>query len=200
MMLTKNVWPETLVLQQVNRKGEPGGPNPCARESMARTRRFLREKLISDHGHFSSYEGRATWSGERARFEGLFQGCTGLQTAGCWLSRAGFINSRPPPPWTSVFQFSIFCTMCGLRNSELLIKTGWNVICPVCCREHRYSSRSVDGKSDENNSNQQVHTAVQQYIQYRYTILCNHVARNSVLLAESVDTTFFAVHQLRSPR
>ena len=51
-----------------------------------------------------------------------------------------------------------FCTMCGLRNSELLIKTGWNVICPVCCREHWYSSRSVDGKSDENNTNQQVHT------------------------------------------
>ena len=87
--------------------------------------------------------------------------------------------------------------MCGLRKSELLIKTGWNVICPVCCREPWYffstnSSRSVDGKLDENNSNQQVHTAVQQYIQY--TILCNHVARNSVLLAESVDTTF-AVHQ-----
>ena len=44
------------------------------------------------------------------------------------------------------------------------------------------------------NSNQQVHTAVQQYIQY--TILCSHVAQNSVLLAESVDTrTTFAVHQ-----
>ena len=43
------------------------------------------------------------------------------------------------------------------------------------------------------NSNQQVHTAVQQYIQY--TILCNHVARNSVLLAESVDTTFPVHHQ-----
>ena len=37
---------------------EPGGGlNPCARESKARTGRFLREKLISDHGHFSSYEG-----------------------------------------------------------------------------------------------------------------------------------------------
>ena len=34
-----------------------GGLNPCARESKARTGRFLREKLISDHGHFSSYEG-----------------------------------------------------------------------------------------------------------------------------------------------
>ena len=47
-------------------------------------------------------------------------------------------------------------------------------------------------KLDENNSNQQVHTAVQQYIQY--TILCNHVARNSVL-SESVDTTFPVHHQ-----
>ena len=33
----------------------------------------------------------------------------------------------------------------------------------------------------------QVHTAVQQYIQY--TILRSHVAPNSVLFAESVDTT-----------
>ena len=30
---------------------------------------------------------RATRSGERARFVGLFQGCTGLWTAGCWLAR-----------------------------------------------------------------------------------------------------------------
>ena len=28
-----------------------------------------------------------TRSGERARFVGLFQGCTGLWTAGCWLAR-----------------------------------------------------------------------------------------------------------------
>ena len=33
--------------------------NPCARESkVARTRRILREKLISDHGLFYFYEGR----------------------------------------------------------------------------------------------------------------------------------------------
>ena len=48
------------------------------------------------------------------------------------------------------------------------------------------------GKLDENNSNQQVHTAVQQYIQY--PILCSHVAPYSVLFAESVDTTS-AIHQ-----
>ena len=28
-----------------------------------------------------------TRSGERARFVALFQGCTGLRTAGCWLAR-----------------------------------------------------------------------------------------------------------------
>ena len=32
--------------------------NPCTREPKARTGRFLREKLISDHGLFSSYEDR----------------------------------------------------------------------------------------------------------------------------------------------
>ena len=40
-----------------SRQRARGGLNPCARESKARTGRFLREKLISDHGHFSSYEG-----------------------------------------------------------------------------------------------------------------------------------------------
>ena len=30
---------------------------------------------------------RAIRSGERARFVGLFQGCTRLWTAGCWLAR-----------------------------------------------------------------------------------------------------------------
>ena len=43
-------------------------------------------------------------------------------------------------------------------------------------------------KLDENSSsNQQVHIAVQQYIQY--TIVCSHVASNSVLFAASGDTT-----------
>ena len=32
--------------------------NPSARESKARTGRFLREKLMPDDGHFSSYEGQ----------------------------------------------------------------------------------------------------------------------------------------------
>ena len=36
---------------------ESGGLNLCARESKARTGRLLRGKLMSDNGHFPSYEG-----------------------------------------------------------------------------------------------------------------------------------------------
>ena len=43
---------------QFDRRGDRGVLNPCARESKARTGRFLSEKLISDHGLFSSYEGQ----------------------------------------------------------------------------------------------------------------------------------------------
>ena len=57
----------------------------CARIKGA-NRRFLKEKVISDHGLFSSYEGQQR-SGEWARFVGIFQGCTGLWKAGCWLAR-----------------------------------------------------------------------------------------------------------------
>ena len=59
------------------------------------------EKLISDHGHFSSYEGRME------RRAGKFKDAQGfgrLDASSC----AGFTSSRPPPPWTSVFQFSLF--------------------------------------------------------------------------------------------
>ena len=42
---------------QIRRRAR-GVLNPCARESKAPTRRFLREKLISDHGLFYSYKGQ----------------------------------------------------------------------------------------------------------------------------------------------
>ena len=47
------------------------------------------------------------------------------------------------------------------------------------------SSRSVDC---DRSSNQQVHIAVQQYI-IQCTMVCSHVGSNSVLFAESGDTT-----------
>ena len=70
-------------------------------------------KVMSDHGHFSSYEDHR--SGEWARFQGLFKDTQGFGRLDAG-SRAGFASSRPPPPWTSVFQCSYFCTMCGLEK------------------------------------------------------------------------------------
>ena len=75
-------------------------------ESIARTGTFLREKLMSDHGLFYSYEG----------LEGAANGqdswgfCRNAQGFGRLDagSHAGFTSSRPTPPWTSVFQFSLF--------------------------------------------------------------------------------------------
>ena len=60
--------------------------NPCARESKARTGRFLREKLISYQGLFSSYEGRRGAANEQDLLA-VFQGSTELWMAECWLAR-----------------------------------------------------------------------------------------------------------------
>ena len=80
--------------------------NPCARESKARTGRFLTEKLISDHSLFSSYEGQQGAANGQDSWDFLrdAQGFGRLDAG----SSAGFTSSRPPPPWTSVFQFFLF--------------------------------------------------------------------------------------------
>ena len=80
--------------------------NHCARESKARTGRFLREKLIPDYGLFSSYEGRqGAANGQDSG--GFFRDAQGFGRLDAG-SRAGFTSSRPPPPWTSFFQLSLF--------------------------------------------------------------------------------------------
>ena len=79
--------------------------NPCAREPKAQTERFLKEKLMSDHRIFTSYEsqqGAANGQDSCVLFKDV-QGFGRLDTG----SRAEFTSSRPPRPWTSVFQFSI---------------------------------------------------------------------------------------------
>ena len=70
---------------------------------------------------------RATWSGERARFVGLFQGCTGLWTAGCWLARRLHQLKAFTTMDLGISIFLIFVRCVALRNLELFIKTGWNV-------------------------------------------------------------------------
>ena len=80
---------------QPDRRRARGGLNPCARESKARTGTFLREKLMSDHGLFSSYEGHKERNGQDSW--GFFkdaQGFGGLDAG----SPAGFTSSRSPAP------------------------------------------------------------------------------------------------------
>ena len=66
----------------------------CARESKAQTG-VLKERLISDHGLFSSYEGRqGAANGQDSRgFSRDAQGFGRLDAG----SRADFTSSRPPP-------------------------------------------------------------------------------------------------------
>ena len=92
--------------------------NPCARESKAPTGRVLREKLISDHGLFSSYDGRQGVANGQDSW-GFFRDAQGFGRLDAG-SRAGFTISKPPPPWASVFHFSYSCMMCGLEKLGLV--------------------------------------------------------------------------------
>ena len=69
-------------------------------------REVFEGKLISGHGLFSSYEGRqgAAYGQDLRGFFRDVQGFGRLDAG----SSAGFTSQRPPPPWTSVFQFSLF--------------------------------------------------------------------------------------------
>ena len=67
---------------QLYRQQAKGVLNP----SRVRTGGFLRRKIIHDHGVFSCYESQqGAKYGQDSR--GVFQGCTGLWTAGCRLAR-----------------------------------------------------------------------------------------------------------------
>ena len=61
---------------------------------------------------------RATWSGERARFVGLFQGCTGLRRAGCWLARWPHRLKASTSMDLGISFFLIFVRCVALRNLE----------------------------------------------------------------------------------
>ena len=102
----------------LNRRRARRGLNPCARESKVWTGRFLREKLMSDHGHFSSYGGHKERPTGKIRWA-----FSRMQSAldGWMLARA------PAPPAQGFhhhgplyFIFSYFCTMCGLEKLGLV--------------------------------------------------------------------------------
>ena len=60
--------------------------NPCARESKARIGRFLRGKLISDHGLFFFYDAQQGAANGQDSCD-IFQEHAGLWMGGCWLAR-----------------------------------------------------------------------------------------------------------------
>ena len=87
--------------------------------------------MMSDHGLFFFLRG-PTRSGERARFVGLFQGCTGLWTAGCWLARRLHQLKVSTIMDLGISISLIFVRCVALRNLDLLIKNDWSVIFPLC--------------------------------------------------------------------
>ena len=70
---------------------------------------------------------------ERARFVGLFQGCTGL-CDGWMLARApastaqGLHHHGP-----RYFNFPHFCTMCSLEKLGIVDQNWLERVCPICC-------------------------------------------------------------------
>ena len=61
---------------------------------------------MSDHGHFSSYEGQQGAANGQDSW-GFFKDAQGFGRLNAG-SHAGFPSSRPPPLWTSLFQFPLF--------------------------------------------------------------------------------------------
>ena len=78
---------------------------------------------------FSSYEDQQGTANGQGSW-GFFRNAQCFE----WLdagSRAGFTRSRLPPPWISVFQFSLFLYDVWPWENN----TDWSVICPLCCWE-----------------------------------------------------------------
>ena len=85
---------------------------------------------MSDHGHFSSYEDhKERRTGKiRGAFSRMHRALDG------WMlvrAQASLKASTTMDLGISIFLISVQCV--ALRNLELLIKTGWSVICPVFC-------------------------------------------------------------------
>ena len=81
---------------------------------------------MSDHGHFSSYEGhKERRTGKiRGAFSRMHRALDGWMLARAPASPAQGLHHHGP----RYFLFPFFCTMCGLEKlGILLIKTGWIV-------------------------------------------------------------------------
>ena len=85
---------------------------------------------MSDHGHFSSYEGHKERRTSQIRGAFLTK-CTGLWAAGCWLARWLHQLKASTTMDLGISIFLISVQRVTLRNLDLLIKTDWSVILPA---------------------------------------------------------------------
>ena len=77
-------------------------------------REVFEGKADADHGSFFFLRGpQGAANGQYS--SGFFRDAQGFGRSDAG-SRAGFTSSRPPPPWTSVFQVFICLYMCGLEK------------------------------------------------------------------------------------
>ena len=103
---------------------------------------------MSDHGLFSPYEGhKERRTGKiRGAFSRMRRALDSWMLARAPASPARGFHHHVP----RYFIFLYFCKVCGLEKLglDLLIKTGWSVVCPLCCWErwsrvgHNNPSRS----------------------------------------------------------
>ena len=103
---------------KLDRRRARGGLNSCARESKARTGRFLKNKMMSDHDHFSSYEGRKErrMGKIRGAFTRMHGALEGWMLARAPASPAQGLRHHGP----RYFNFPYFCTMYGLKKLGLV--------------------------------------------------------------------------------
>ena len=86
---------------------------------------------MSDHGHFSSYEGHKEQPTGKIRgaFTRMHRALDGLMLVRAPASPAQGLHHHGPRYFN--FLISVLCV--ALRNLDLLIKSGWSVISPFFC-------------------------------------------------------------------
>ena len=86
---------------------------------------------MSDHGLISSYEGHKERRTGKIRGDFMYMALDGWMLARAPAPPAQGLHHHGP--W--YFNFLIFVKCVAFRSLDLLFKTGWSAICPVCCRE-----------------------------------------------------------------
>ena len=111
-----------------------GSAEPLCAILKGANREVSEEKLISDHGLFSFYEGQqgAVNGQDSWDFSGIHRALDGWVLARAPASPAQGLHLHGP----RYSNFPYFCMMHGLEKLGLLIKTDWSVVCLLCCREH----------------------------------------------------------------